>query len=141
MKKKFIFSFKDRVHLTTIVVNYWFTWYAHMVHPKKKNSTRKNSSETFVSHVWKNQLFSQNKILILSVRDTNFLYLRVKGKALYFRCVLNTALLFFVLAKTNRVFRKLIKVLVCPGIYMWKTSFIIFLGKLEEAVKVDLYNQ
>ena len=50
-------------------------------------------------------------------------------KVFHSRRILNKATLFFMFAKLNRVFDKLKRVLVCPGIYVRKTLFIYFVLK------------
>ena len=71
----------------------------------------------------KNNQFSKRKNFLhlseklFSKLAPNFLYLREKPKAFPFRCVLNT-LLIFIMAKLNRAFDKLIRMLVCPGVYI-----------------------
>ena len=60
----------------------------------------------------------ETKIFFILVWKNNFSYLRKNVKALHFKCVLDTAPLFFMSAKPSRVFNRLMRVLVCPRIYI-----------------------
>ena len=62
-------------------------------------------------------IFQTKNLLDLS-KKLNFLYLRQKVKAHHLTCVLNTGLLIFTLGKLNKVFNKLLRALVCAGIYI-----------------------
>ena len=86
-----------------------------ILHPRKRffisNKITNFLSEKISYAYPKKTIFQTKKFLILKNWKTNFLYLREKVKALYFRCVSNTALLFFMLRKLGKVLNKLIRVL------------------------------
>ena len=70
-----------------------------------------------------------------------FLIFARKVKTLRFICVFNISLLFFMLANLNRVFNKLIRVLVSPGIYMKNFGLFCFYTSYNKLLLVDLNNQ
>ena len=90
----------------TLPKNRFFTRRKNFLYLSEKN----NQKKTFII-TGKNNF--SNKRFLIPVWETIFLYFREKVKGLHFRCILNTALLFFMLAKLDRVFEKLMIVLLC----------------------------
>ena len=81
--------------------------------PKQKNSYTPS----------KNQ-FSKQTFLIKLIKTLKLIFyicaeeLFYCCKVLHFRCVLNMTSPLFMLAKLNKVFSKLLRIIVCAGIYM-----------------------
>ena len=68
----------------------------------------KNGQKKLLVITGKNDL--PNKNFLILVWKGNFFYFHKKRKAFHFRSILNTTSLFFMLAKLNRDFNKLLKV-------------------------------
>ena len=111
-------------NMVTVVRN-GLTWHTHLAHPKNEilpNIFFTPTSKNQFSSQLKKFLYFPEKVTSFPPEENisynyqktkifetkNFLYLHKKVRVLHFRCVLNTAWLFSMLAKPNMVFNNLI---------------------------------
>ena len=83
----------------------------------KKFHTLAQKEQIFQTKIMSCNYWKKSKEFLILVWE-NFLYFWEKVKALHFRCILNTAMLFFISAKHNRVFNKL-RVLTFAESFTW----------------------
>ena len=81
-----------------------------------------------------------NKKILITFWKTNFLNLRKNFKVVHFSRVLNTIPLILMLGKLNRVFNKLIRVLVYAKSYLKNFIDLFLLLELQNLFHKDLKN-
>ena len=107
-QNKFFYLLKKTIFHTWIIFFYTFS---------KKFHTLAQKEQIFQTKIMSCNYWKKSKEFLILVWE-NFLYFWEKVKALHFRCILNTAMLFFISAKHNRVFNKL-RVLTFAESFTW----------------------